>query len=89
MLTNAHTELQLSLGSDSEEDRGKSFKEVHNSFWKAQRLLGDTGADVDILLEAAEMAEPIVWKKPNEGTEEKNETEDKRKYAVSTKEPLT
>ena len=37
---------------------------------------------------AAEMAEPSVWKKPKEGTEEKNETEDKSKYAVSTKEPL-
>ena len=51
-------------------------------------MRGDMRADVDIILEAAEMAEPIVWKKPREGTEEKNETEDKSKYAVSTKEPL-
>ena len=87
-MTNAHTELQMSLGSESEENRGKRFKEVHNSFWKAQRLLGNMSVGVDILLEAAEIAEPIVWKKPKEGTEEKNETEDKSKYAVSTKEPL-
>ena len=49
---------------------------------------GNTSVDVDILLEAAEMAEPIVWKKPKQRMEEKNETEDKSKYAVSTKKQL-